>query len=88
MAASVIYKYPFEISDEVRLDMPIDAKILCVEVQAGVPMMWALVNPRAVNTTRRFRVIGTGHLFDTSYLVYVTTFQQPPFVWHVFEEQP
>jgi len=37
-----IYKYPVEIKDKIRVSMPIDAEILCVQVQYDIPCIWAL----------------------------------------------
>jgi hypothetical protein len=34
------------------IEMPCGAKILSVTVQAGVPTVWALVNPEAATETR------------------------------------
>lgn len=82
-----IYKYPFKVADDITIEMPVGAVILHAEVQAGTATMWAQVDPRAVKTYRRFRVIGTGHPFDPDRLTHVGTFQQPPFVWHLFEKQ-
>ena len=85
MSLSAVYKYPFLIDDVVAVDMPAGAEVLLVDAQNGVPTIWAMVNPNAIKTRRRFRVIGTGHSFDRDRLTHVASFQQPPFVWHLFE---
>jgi len=82
---ATVYKYPFRIDDDVSIAMPVGAKILLVDVQNGIPTIWAQVPPQAVMSLRRFRVIGTGHPFDPDRLTHVASFQQPPFVWHLFE---
>lgn len=82
-----IYKYPLGITDEFWLSLPKDAEILHIGVQEGMPMLWAIVDPEAVWDSRRLLVVGTGHLLPdgASKLTHVSTFQEGPFVWHVFE---
>jgi hypothetical protein len=81
-----IYKYPFAVSDAVDVRLPDGAEILHVECQNGEPCIWALIDPARAHHVRRFRVIGTGHdIVSLKGLTFVATFQQPPFVWHLFE---
>ncbi len=89
MAKKTIYKYPFSIEDVVRIEMPAFAEILHIECQQGTPCIWALVEPEMRQETRTFSVFGTGHAIEydrtAKSLVHHGTFQQGPFVWHVFE---
>lgn len=83
-----IYKYPFDIADAIALEMPRDARILKAECQGDQPCMWALVVPGRQKVIRRFRIFGTGHPIEADRgddLAFVATWQQPPFVWHMFE---
>lgn len=81
-----IFKYVFDIGDYIKIAMPVGAKILHVAMQQGDPCLWALVNPDHSVETRQFRIFGTGHPIDEpESLVHIATFQQPPFVWHLFE---
>jgi hypothetical protein len=60
-----IWKYDLEITDEQSFKMPKDAELLTVQLQYGVPMLWAVVNPFAPG--RPYRTIfihGTGHPVD------------------------
>lgn len=82
---AVIWKYQFAITEVFDVSMPVGAVPLHAELQDGMPTLWAQINPNAVRAKRRFRVIGTGHAFDPDRLQFVATFQQPPFVWHLFE---
>ncbi len=41
--------------------MPAGARLLAVQVQTGVPCVWAAVDPKAQVVGRRFRWAGTGH---------------------------
>ena len=56
-----VYKFPFDLDDIVVLKMPTGSEVLHVEVQHGVPCLWARVDPKAALEVRRFRVAGTGH---------------------------
>ena len=86
---SAIYKYPFKVVPSFSLKMEAPAEILHVEAQGGTPCMWVRVYPHCGEfITRRFHLFGTGDHFNPVNLSHVATFQQPPFVWHVFEEQP
>ena len=81
-----IWKYEFEVNDNFILSMPMRAKVLHIECQGRTPCIWAIGDPSAEKTKRKFRVVGTGHpISDDTLLSFVGTFQQPPFVWHVFE---
>jgi hypothetical protein len=77
---SVVYKYPV---DEVK--MPRGAKVVHVGEQGGKPFLWALVDPDQPEEERTFIVLGTGQAVNGELWSHVGTFQQPPFVWHVFE---
>ena len=81
-----IWKYPFAIDDEFDLSLPFGARILMVEVQGGGPCLWALVDAENAEEVRRFSIVGTGHPAPAR--GYIDTFQQPPFVWHLFEIAP
>ncbi len=80
-----IWKYPLALGENL-LDMPRGAELLAVQMQGGAPMLWALVDVgSAGREQRRLRVVGTGHTLPQAVGRYVCTFQEPPFVWHVFD---
>jgi hypothetical protein len=79
-----IYKYPFQVDDEVRIEMPENARVLHVGLQGAQPCLWAMVDPENRPVIHRFRVFGTGHPMPTAVGEHVATFQQGPFVWHMF----
>jgi len=82
-----VYKYPFQIADEVILGIPSDAQLLTVQMQNGQPCLWALVDPGNEIERRRLLVRGTGH--DAEEIGrYISTFQMHggALVFHVFEE--
>ncbi len=84
-----IWKYPTPIKDLVEHLMPQGAHVLCVQLQRGVPTMWAIVDPEAPQETRRFRWFGTGHpLPDQPNMCYIDTIQieDGALVFHLFAE--
>lgn len=85
---TTIWKFPIDLSQgpRVAIDMPMDAKILTLQVQNGVPCLWALVDPSAPIETKPFVVVGTGHEKPIHATAYVGTWQDGPFVWHLFAE--
>lgn len=88
---NTIYKYPMPEEDE-GIMMPEGAKILCLQMQAGYPHIWAIVDDEAPKIRRQFLTIGTGWdlSIDNGYpdiftLPYIGTWQSNGLVWHVFE---
>lgn len=88
-----IYKYPFSVAGRrVTINLPADAKILKVEVQAGPmyqPCLWAWVDTVREISPRNFLIFGTGHDMDRGEFrvgSHISTFQQAGFVWHMFED--
>ncbi len=79
-----IWKYKLDgvVND---IQIPMEAKVLTVQVQNEVPHIWVLVSPENEVETRKFMVVGTGHPFDDTSMKYIGTFQDGPFVWHLFE---
>lgn len=61
MSKLKVYKYLLLISDNRTIHMPVDAKILCVQVQQGIPCIWALVNPEQDTRPFEFISVGTGN---------------------------
>ena len=87
--AERIYKYELKPNQQGvwEVDMLAGAQILSVQVQQGVPQMWAVVNPDHEPERRTYVVPGTGHEFPISSdnLKFIATFQMGLLVWHVFE---
>ena len=78
-----VWKFPFRLDDSIVLEMPEGAEILMVDCQQGQPCMWARVNPDAPKKNYIFFLCGTGHPAPSG--DHVASFQQGPFVWHVFK---
>lgn len=84
-----IWKFPLRVDDEQIVTMPDNAHILCVQMQADEPHLWALVDPEKPPRERKILISGTGHMReDLDGLVnYIGTFQMygGGIIFHVFE---
>ncbi len=84
----VVHKYLLPVQDEVKLEMPIGARVLHVGVQDNEQLcLWALVNPKGETKTRSFRIAGTGHEVAGASPTHLGTalMHNGTFVLHVFE---
>ena len=83
-----IHKYPLKVKDVQLIEMPAHAEILCVQIQIGIPCLWAKVNPNYGTESRAIYIHGTGHTCDPRAKKYIGTFQLSggTLVFHVFEE--
>ncbi len=61
-----IWKFPLKKIRLQAIEMPVDAKIVKVDLQYGEPTIWAMVDPSPVCHTeaRRFGLIETGERFN------------------------
>lgn len=84
-----IWKFPIKVTDRQTVPMPVNAEILTAQVQGILPCLWAMVDKaETVDEDRVIEIFGTGNLIHVDMGVerkYIATFQQGPFVWHVFE---
>lgn len=80
-----IFKYEFEVEDEPTVQMPEGAEIVKVECQGQQPCIWAIVTPGNLMKDYKFLMRGTGHPLPTNCGKHIATFQQVPFVWHIFQ---
>jgi hypothetical protein len=83
-----IYRYPIQITDYQELKLPVDSKILTVDVVRGEPSIYALVDPHACTERISVYIYGTGNPIGDTILnqKYIGTIQthQGMCVWHVF----
>jgi len=84
-----IYKYPFNITREFDIIMPLGANIIHVGLDpTKATCMWAEVDPdEQRNTIREFALVGTGHDFPDNIGAHVKTFNQDEFVWHIYHRK-
>jgi len=81
-----IWKYPLAITERASILVPKGATFLDVQVQRGIPCLWALVDSAAPEEDRTIVIHGTGHLVGEG-LSYIGTVQAGSLVWHVFEKR-
>jgi hypothetical protein len=43
--SETICKYPLDIAEKQEIEIPVDSKIIHVDVQNDSPVIWAIVNP-------------------------------------------
>jgi len=81
-----IFKYEFEIQDNIKIEMPVDAKILTVDMQGLKPCVWALVEDSAPKEIRFFKLFHTNDHAPVSSAAYIGTFQMHwgALVFHLF----
>jgi hypothetical protein len=79
--------WKWDLEREVKLEMPDESKILCIQTQGGRPMIWAMVDTEKPRVHRTFRIYGTGFSLPDNPGDYIGTFlvENDAFVFHVFE---
>ena len=90
---NTIYKYSFQTTDSLEIEMPSNSEVLTVQIQYGIPTMWALVDTESKIVKKKFRICGTGHKItkeDLERFLYVGTYQlsEGRLVFHLFEILP
>lgn len=84
MAATVIYKYPLSLLEAVTHHLPAGYRLRHVGHQDGEPMLWVEGDPSTISKPVTFAVLGTGKLIPGNW-EWVGTYQEGPYVWHVFK---
>lgn len=81
-----IWKWTLAVTDQQFVDMPQDAEPLSVQMQGGLPQLWALCSPDKAKVGRSIRIIGTGHPITDDPGSHIGTFQMHDggLVFHVF----
>ena len=85
----MIWKFPLEAKDTQEIAMPIGARVLCVQIQRGIPCLWAdRCQEGAPQASRVFFTHGTGHPMPKYPGKYIGTYQieKSALVFHVYEE--
>lgn len=85
-----IYKYNLQIFDTQYIQLPKEAKILCVQTQNDKPQLWAEVDTtKPPAEMRMIEIFGTGNPMSEEIgqsRIYISTFQlQDGLVFHVYE---
>lgn len=84
-----IYKFPLPFGPFCTGDvaMPVGAHIRRASVQYGAPTLWAEAENTAQLVARRFSIIATGETMPDD-AVYVATYDEGDYVWHIIEHRP
>ncbi len=84
-----IYKFQLNLHNYTNeLMLPIDSKVLTVQLQNNIISLWIEINLDEKQTElRRFKIIATGQSFEDTDAIYIATVQQGILVWHIFEEK-
>lgn len=87
MATKRCYKYPIVYkAKQFSIHLPVHAQFLRVAWQGEELMAWFLVDMDTPLATRTYYLYGTGHDIPCDQ-VWVTTFDNGPFVMHMFERR-
>jgi len=81
----VIWKFPVTDSS-VDIAIPQGARILCLQMQAGQPCIWAEVDIEAPAITRTAHIVMTGQGYASCPGEYCGTVQDGAYVLHIFLE--
>jgi hypothetical protein len=85
MIPLLVWKYAVALQQgAVRVEMPVEARVLEVASQGEDFHIWALVDADLPRETRAFQWAGTGHPTPEAG-EYVGTVHERGFVWHLFE---
>lgn len=88
--SKIIYKYPLQVQDKQTIKLPSGYKILTVQVQDGIPCLWAMVDTSIDCVEVNIITHGTGNgIFGNEELRYIGTYQlnNGVLVFHVFESK-
>ncbi len=82
-----IYKYKLEIiSERQRIEAPFIMKDLSIQLQNGIPCLWAAVNTDSDLILYEIIIVGTGCEVPQDAEEYIGTVQIGQFVWHFFKK--
>jgi len=85
----VIHKQVLKTTDFQKIVVPLDSKILTVQLQNGLPCIWYEHDFNKVDKYIDVYTFGTGHSMDFEYIEpeYIATYQIGGLVFHVYIEQ-
>lgn len=82
-----IWKYELPIEDQFVLQLPVDSKVLSLQMQNGIPCIWVRVNTKAIGTLPQyFHWFGTGQPLNSGAVNFIGTIQMDTMVFHLFQE--
>lgn len=83
----LIYKYQLDLKEEQEIYVPIGSSFLTVQLQNGIPCLWAKVSEYAAKVSETILIVGTGFTVPPV-TEYLGTFQleEKGLVFHVFRQ--
>ncbi len=84
MSQQQIWKYPIGISYLQTVSIPRSHSKLTVQIQDGIPCLWAIVDPNEETYNMELYTFRTGQPLPDDYYEYIATYQTEIFVFHVF----
>ena len=84
-----VYKYQLPLQEELKIPMPMGAKVLHFANQNEIPTIWVEVDTDEQDRAKTFFIVGTGHDIPTGKtVVYIGSalFAGGNLVWHLYEE--
>lgn len=81
-----IYKYPLKFDPIQELNLPLNAKILSVQMQGKIPTLWAMVDETQNLEVRKIRMLHTGTTCIGCNKYLATLQLREDWIAHVFEE--
>lgn len=85
-----IWKFQLRVTDVQEIEIPHSSKFLSVQLQNGVPMLWALCPTGYTKVKRRIYTFGTGNPISIKDVgKFISTYQLHggQLVWHVFADR-
>ena len=85
--SKTIWKFELATVDFQTIRMPEGAELLTVQLQNGLPCLWALVDPASKIDLVNIDIFGTGHQMSEGKRNYIGTYQLMGggLVFHVFQ---
>lgn len=85
-----IHKFRIPIIGRFTLELPIEARVLSVQIQNTEPHVWVLLDTEQETKKKEFFIFGTGHsllegMDKKGTIDHIGTFQKDCCVWHLFE---
>lgn len=82
-----VFKYTLKVTDEQTIEIPSPADLLTVQIQHGMPQLWAIVDENTKTRPITLLTVGTGNPMPDNYRKYLGTYQLSggALVFHVFE---
>ncbi len=88
----VIWKWTLKVKNYQIIEVPEGSTFIDVQVQSGIPCIWAICDEKASRETRAISMFQTGELIEAENgfelgIRYISTFQKGDLIFHVFQDK-